>query len=114
MADNAKTEHISKIFFSEDHTKAIKSYLEALKSYENSGDKDSIIQCYFDIGVKYGVSYNNRKALEYFFLTFNATSEKDNLKLHINSAANIGRIFYNVGNIEKALEFLFYALKFYH
>jgi len=113
MSDNNKTEQISKIFFSEDNTKTINSHLKALKSYERSGDKEKIIQCYFDIGVKYGVSYNNRKALEYFFLTFNATSEKENQKLHVNSAANIGRIFYNIGNIEKGLEFLFYALKFF-
>ncbi len=112
MSDGNK-EQISKIFLADDNTKPINSYLKALKSYERSGDKDKIIQCYFDIGVKYGVLYNNRKALEYFFLTFNATSETENLKLHINSAANIGRIFYNIDNTEKALEFLFYALKFY-
>ncbi len=108
-----KNEQISKIFTADTNSKPINSYLKALKSYEKSGDKDKIIQSYYEIGVKYGVLYNNRKALEYFFLTFNATSEKENLKLHINSAANIGRIFYNICNIEKALEFLFYALKFY-
>ncbi|MCK5051212.1 MAG: sigma 54-interacting transcriptional regulator [Candidatus Cloacimonetes bacterium] len=108
-----KNEQISKIFTADTNSKPINSYLKALKSFERSGDKDKIIQSYYEIGVKYGLLYNNRKALEYFFLTFNATSEKENLKSHINSAANIGRIFYNIGNIEKALEFLFYALKFY-
>ena len=111
MSEDKMNKSINKIFFAQDNIDSIKSYLKELKTYEESGDKDKILNCYFDIGVKYGLSYNNEKALKYFFLTYNATSETENLKLHINSAANIGRIYYTNGRIEEALEYLFYALK---
>ena len=112
MSDN-KSKQTQKYFFIDGKTKSISSYLKALKNYERSGDKEKIIQSYFDIGTKYGSQHNYRKALEYFFLTFNATSENDNPKIHVKSAANIGLLYTAINKNEKAIEFLLYAQKFF-
>ena len=112
MSDN-KSKQMQKYFFTNGKTKSINSYLKALKNYERSGDKEKIIQSYFEIGTKYGLLQNYRKALEYFFLTFNATSENDNPKIHVKSAANIGLMYTAIHKNEKAIEFLLYAQKFF-
>lgn len=112
-ADGKNSVVINSVLSYTKNNKTLNSYLQALKNYEKYGNKEEIVQCYFDIGLKYRENYNTKKSLEYFFLTFSATSEQENLKLHLDSAKYIGTLYNKMGDYNKALEYLFYALNFY-
>ena len=93
--------------------KALESFNEGLKNYEEINDKVGIATVYNNLGLFYKTQGNIKQALQYYNKSLFISTEIGN-KNNISSALNnIGIIYKYQGNIAKALECYYKSLKNY-
>ena len=89
---------------------ALENYQNALKLYQEIGDKNSISKAYNNIGVVYKSQLNQIKALEYFKKALKIQEEIGEQTVPV-TLTNIGVIYFEQNNFEAALNYYTNAKK---
>ncbi len=103
------------VYFNQgDDAKALELYLQALKMAEDLGDTLRKVTCLYSIGAIYlnkPATYN--KALDYFQQSYNLSLAINDQYSIGTSTANLGEVYYKMGDDEKALYYLEQSVKAY-
>ncbi len=103
------------VYFNEgDDAKALELYLQALKMAEGLGDTLRKVTCLYSIGAIYlnkPATYN--KALDYFQQSYQLSLAINDQYSIGTSTANLGEVYYKMGDDAKALYYLEQSVKAY-
>ncbi len=103
------------VYFNQgDDAKALELYLQALKMAEELGDTLRKVTCQYSIGAIYlnkPATYN--KALDYFLQSYKLSLAINDQYSIGTSTANLGEVYYKMGDDAKALYYLEQSVKAY-
>lgn len=86
---------------------ALTSTYNALKIFEEEGNKKGIKSSINNIGIIYNATYNYEKAIEFFIKAKQLSIELNEIKGQINNNNNIGVAYTHLKKHEKALDFFY-------
>ena len=78
---------------------------QLLRLAEQTKNKAEIAGCYNKLGISNAYKGNNHQSLEYFNKALNCNIEEKDTVLIANSYENIGMVYKDLGNYEKAVEY---------
>lgn len=92
-------------YYNNQLSKSIDNTIKSLKIYENTNNKQGIIEGYSNLGTLYSASGNYKKSLKYYFSILNQNnSVSENMKI---------KLFHNIGTQYKRLNMADSALFYY-
>lgn len=91
------------------YDKSSEYFFEALKLFEQIGDKGGISKLLSDIGTLYFYQYNYEKGLDYYFRSLNIAKETNNLTGIARSLNNIAAVYEAMKKYEKASNYFLEA-----
>lgn len=94
------------------YSMALEHYFNALKLYQEIGQKPSISKAYNNIGIVYKSQSHPKKALEYFKKALQIQNETGEQSAAV-TLTNIGAVYFELGDTTKALEYYHKAKNFF-